>query len=288
MNLTKNSYEKYTCENLAILVDLIKEKTELNLEQVVFYAEKIPLKYIKINRINSNNGSKDKFFYINENLEESLYYFDYTFPFIEYVIHRIIFDIGNAPNINFSKLSPSAIGSFLENQILRNFADKKRIEKFLIRNVWSFQNIYPKEEKNIEKIDIFNFNIVICDDVKENPLLFFDSNYYIVPQNPINQYLDSVILIPCLSSAQVPHFDLISLQMTIKKNTIKFELIFKMSRDGTSCKDFHNLCDNKGPTLILIQTTKNRIFGGFTPLNWRGEKSKEREKSKEHYVLISV
>ena len=220
LNLTKNSYEKYTCENLAILVDLIKEKTELNLEQVIFYAEKIPLKYIKINRINSNNGSKDKFFYINENLEESLYYFDYTFPFIEYVIHRIIYDIGNAPNINFSNLSPSAIGSFLENQILRNFADKKRIEKFLIRNVWSFQNIYPKEEKNIEKIDIFNFNIVICDDVKENPLLLFDSNYYIVPQNPINQYLDSVILIPCLSSAQVPHFDLISLQMTIKKKTI--------------------------------------------------------------------
>ena len=220
LNLTKNSYEKYTCENLAILVDLIKEKTELNLEQVVFYAEKIPLKYVKINRINSNNGSKDKFFYINENLEESLYYFDYTFPFIEYVIHRIIYDIGNAPNINFSNLSPSAIGSFLENQILRNFADKKRIEKFLIRNVWSFQNIYPKEEKNIEKIDIFNFNIVICDDIKENPLLFFDSNYYIVPQNPINQYLDSVILIPCLSSAQVPQFDLISLQMTIKKKTI--------------------------------------------------------------------
>lgn len=62
-----------------------------------------------------------------------------------------------------------------------------------------------------------------------------------------------------------------------KKNSIKFELIFKMSRDGSNCKDFHNSCDNKGPTLTLIQTTKNKIFGGFTPLNWRCEKDKDRE-----------
>jgi hypothetical protein len=50
-----------------------------------------------------------------------------------------------------------------------------------------------------------------------------------------------------------------------------------MSRDGSNCKDFHNSCDNKGPTLTLIQTTKNKIFGGFTPLNWRCEKDKDRE-----------
>ena len=267
LNLTKNSYERYVCENLVILLDLVKERIELNLDQVIFYAEKIPLKYIKINKINTNNGNKDKFFYINETLEDSLYYLDYTFPFIEYVIQRIIYYIGNAPNINFSNLSPSAIGSFLENQILRNFADKKRAEKFLVRNVWSFQNVYPKDEKNIEKIDIFNFNKVICDDLEENPLIVFDSNYYIVPQNPINQFLDSIILIPCLSSAKVPYYDLISLQMTIKKKiyskkeyeeaTISaaklLEKIYKIKINSKYfifilAKDYQN------------QTTKNELF----------------------------
>ena len=28
------------------------------------------------------------------------------------------------------------------------------------------------------------------------------------------------------------------------------------------------ICDNKGSSLVLIKTTKKRIFGGFTPLNW--------------------
>ena len=58
---------------------------------------------------------------------------------------------------------------------------------------------------------------------------------------------------------------------TINKKVIKFELIFKMSENGTKSTDFHTYCDNKGPTLILVKTTKNKIFGGFTPLNWKNE-----------------
>ena len=51
-----------------------------------------------------------------------------------------------------------------------------------------------------------------------------------------------------------------------KKN--KFKLIFRMSRDGSNCSDFHRCCDNKGPTLLLIKTDKNYRFGAYTPLNW--------------------
>ena len=52
------------------------------------------------------------------------------------------------------------------------------------------------------------------------------------------------------------------------KNFVYFEKIFTMSINGSSSKDFHKYCDNEGPTLILVKTTKNKIFGGFTPLNW--------------------
>jgi len=39
-----------------------------------------------------------------------------------------------------------------------------------------------------------------------------------------------------------------------------------MSKDGDQSKDFHNNCDNKDPTLILVETIKGYIFGGYTPL----------------------
>ena len=49
---------------------------------------------------------------------------------------------------------------------------------------------------------------------------------------------------------------------------ITLNLIFKKSRDGNTTQSFHNCCDNKGKTLIMIETTKGRKFGGFTNENW--------------------
>ena len=48
------------------------------------------------------------------------------------------------------------------------------------------------------------------------------------------------------------------------KNKINLEKIFVMSINVGTSKDFHKYCDNKGPTLTIVKTTKNKIFGGFT------------------------
>ena len=61
------------------------------------------------------------------------------------------------------------------------------------------------------------------------------------------------------------------IEETINNKDIKIELLFKMSENGSNSEDFHKYCDNKGPTLTLIKTTKNKIFGGFTPLNWNSQ-----------------
>ena len=53
------------------------------------------------------------------------------------------------------------------------------------------------------------------------------------------------------------------------KDQIKYELIFKMSRNGTTVEDFHKFCNDKGATLTIIKTTGNLIFSGFTPLEWK-------------------
>jgi len=51
-------------------------------------------------------------------------------------------------------------------------------------------------------------------------------------------------------------------------NNIKYELLYKMTENGSKPADFHNCCDNKGATLTIIETKNKNIFGGFTPLNW--------------------
>ena len=72
---------------------------------------------------------------------------------------------------------------------------------------------------------------------------------------------------------------------TINKKEIKFKLIFKMNDNGTGSNDFHKYCDDKGPTLTLIKTTKNKIFGGFTPLNWKNQGYEIKDKSNQTFIF---
>ena len=48
----------------------------------------------------------------------------------------------------------------------------------------------------------------------------------------------------------------------------EFKLLFKSSKDGDLLKIFHEKCDNKGPTIIIIKSSNGKIFGGYNPLSW--------------------
>ena len=57
------------------------------------------------------------------------------------------------------------------------------------------------------------------------------------------------------------------------------KLLFSTSKNGTEPSEFHRLCDNKGPTIIFIETTKGYKFGGYTELDWdtSGQYKKDNE-----------
>lgn len=49
----------------------------------------------------------------------------------------------------------------------------------------------------------------------------------------------------------------------------KYTLLYKISRDGCNSTTFHNLCNNKGPTVTLVYNPSGSVYGGYTSLNWR-------------------
>jgi len=52
-------------------------------------------------------------------------------------------------------------------------------------------------------------------------------------------------------------------------NAKKFTLIYKATKDGFRCEDFHKNCDDKGPTLTIVQSPPGPyIFGGYTSQDW--------------------
>ena len=72
----------------------------------------------------------------------------------------------------------------------------------------------------------------------------------------------------------------------INKKIKNVELLYRGTRDGDLAKNFHEKCDNKGPTLTLCkEKSENIIFGGYTEAEWD---SQERHPKYDENVLFSL
>ena len=58
---------------------------------------------------------------------------------------------------------------------------------------------------------------------------------------------------------------------------VKFMLLYRASVDGDKAKIFHQKCDGKQITLVLVETTKGARFGGFTTQTWDGNCVKKQD-----------
>jgi serine/threonine protein kinase len=52
------------------------------------------------------------------------------------------------------------------------------------------------------------------------------------------------------------------------KDLKDIKLLYRGSRDGFKAVDFHEKCNNKGETLVIIKSNEDYIFGGYTEINW--------------------
>ena len=66
---------------------------------------------------------------------------------------------------------------------------------------------------------------------------------------------------------------------------IKAELLYRLTRDGKEYRTFHQLCDNKGPTLVLAKLTEGDILGTYTPIYWD---SKSYWKNEQNIFVFSL
>ncbi|CAG8666002.1 124_t:CDS:1, partial [Paraglomus brasilianum] len=136
-----------------------------------------------------------------------------------------------------------------------------------------YHNFEPKEFCE----SVMPYKKLIPKDIKDDVI-----QYYMVPEMSTSQWkprtgtkyhsmkIDSVII-------ERTMLDLISLWINASKylahKRFRYELLLRGTRDGFDNATFHNLCDYKGPTLIVCKPSSgNAIIGGYNPLNWISNK----------------
>lgn len=91
--------------------------------------------------------------------------------------------------------------------------------------------------------------------------------------------LDSTII----TSTSV--IQLLAKWLNLQRND-SLKLLYRGSKHGFDVKSFHALCDDKGPTLVVIRNEKGERFGGYTSEAWSS--ARENFRDSEGSFLFSV
>ena len=95
---------------------------------------------------------------------------------------------------------------------------------------WKNNELKKEKEKEKNKLSLTNFESLIVKDEKKI--------------NALKKWIDS------------------------SEKKLETELLYRLSKDGESIATFHQLCDNKGPTISIFEKTDGTVIGIYSPLSF--------------------
>ena len=267
----------------------------------VFFIEEI--KDEKLNKLKENikyledfsksleisiNEIKKLFNDINENKEQLKIKVQKIFTNLRNVLNNREDELLNEIDEKFNNLYGNEDiirkGEKFPEKIKKSIEKGKSIENVLNNNkLISVINDCISIENNISDISTINETIDKC---KNNNKIKI--NLYLNDEE-VNNFSDKIKTMGNISSKikfsnSKIEFDENLVSDWIGKNFTS-ELLFSTSKNGFKPTEFHRLCDNKGPTIIFIETKKGCIFGGYTELDW--DKS-DQYKTDDSTFLFSI
>ena len=125
--------------------------------------------------------------------------------------------------------------------------------------IWEYIEIKDISEESLKQFDndvelLSDLDAIHCED---GDIRLKISRYYF--KNP---------------SEFLPNTQLVNQQYDYKlrewTGDYKWRLLYRASEHNYTAKSFHECCDDKGPTLIVIKSSGGWIFGGYTTQSWSG------------------
>ena len=247
---------------------------------------------IQLNLINIKNKAKDNY-YLKLSLEELITINKY------FLIFETILDCANNISNIIKDCTPKLIkenkGMSLYFTLFIPGQDKREIHFLLEEKPFDPENQFNemKEEINKLKGKVNDLEIIINqkDKFYESLKCKYDElkNDYESNVQQINVRLTNIeSKLPPSLSQEILHRDpgnerstIISniLELNILSNKIRsiypgknveYHLLYRKSRDSDKANIFHSKCDNFKGTLIIIKTTEDYKFGGYTNEKWGG------------------
>ena len=123
---------------------------------------------------------------------------------------------------------------------------------------------YDYFNKKIRFTSYSTYSIFINNPLKKLSFAIKKYNFIPLPINALDHYKKF------FKNSNIISQNLINTDLLlVLPKLISCKLLYRVSHLGPSAELFHQLCDNKGPTLMFIKTATGHIFGAFNSLNFK-------------------
>ena len=257
-------------------IELTLKSDKNNSFNINFFINYSSLLNIKITSINISNEktfynsfsfdyiiNKNKYFLMCNNIFDILVLIDNILRNKDNIkllenINEFIIQL-NVPN----PFSPQMEFILKENKDINSIDELLELVKNQDNEIVFLRNAFEEQQKLIEKL--------------ENKIKLLEEKINI---NTIQKNLD-------VSKIIVKENELKLKEWINPNENISFNLLYRKGENQFKASDFHKYCDNRGPTLVLIETTKGYKFGGYTSLDWESP-SNTLYKTDENTFLFSL
>ena len=156
-------------------------------------------------------------------------------------------------NQNFTLLSKQNESLITENNSLKNAQQKSAYSDEEIKNLMEELSAYrlkAQENELLKKqLEELQYQIQVLQERQE--------------EDDIKEVKGDII-------HDMNELEMITKKINKENKRIIINLLYKASADSDSAAVFHEKCDGANNTIVLVETTDGKRFGGYTTKSWRG------------------
>ena len=170
-----------------------------------------------------------------------------------------------------------------ENKNLREKIEQmnNKINEFNSKNQYYYSsnnNILSNMSQNIENLKAINEKLIYENNLFKKQINQINNEKIIYDDSNVG-HVEGTIL------KNNEEIEFLSKKIGENSDKVIFNLIYKATENSDKAQAFHERCDQAKNTLVLIETSENRRFGGFTTCDWSGN---QIEKNDENAFVFSL
>ena len=170
-----------------------------------------------------------------------------------------------------------------ENKNLREKIEQmnNKINEFSSKNQYYYSsnnNILSNMSQNIENLKAINEKLIYENNLFKKQINQINNENIIYDDSNVG-YVEGTIL------KNNEEIEFLSKKIGENSDKVIFNLIYKATQNSDKAQVFHERCDQAKNNLVLIETSENRRFGGFTTCDWSGN---QIEKNDENAFVFSL